>query len=364
MMVETRPVGLFCVCSVGFLFVVLVIFSTIRLSFPPFNDDLGTMPTRRPYLWKKSPCTPCPQQLSPPLFVPWSQVAKLRGVVAVHKDIEACPHEELQVALAHPQCLVPGEKEQFLQVNSDLLCQLQGSVMPLEGIAPQVFEAIYQRQQGEILWVTVLWMIAQLNRYWVGGTSPPLPSVFQINCGGLGGGALEGEVPPHFHCTCPPVGESQVYGPSLSPADVLDEQEWGVAYGWSTGVHEVAALLGYGKAGLLYQRAQHVLQAARLLPAHRRLPHQAFLSGLWWKLLSLQPLRLLAYLPVLGCLRPAEQADPPHFTVIGFSACRQQHWSSDCLSNSLPLASQSHSAPRRHRDAEECLSSTRSHCRT
>ena len=25
------------------------------------------------------PCTPCPQQLSPPLFVPWSQVAKLRG---------------------------------------------------------------------------------------------------------------------------------------------------------------------------------------------------------------------------------------------------------------------------------------------
>ena len=78
--------------------------------------------------------------------------------------------------------------------------------------------------------------------------------------------------------------------------------------------------LGYGKAALLYQRTQHALQAARLLPAHRRLPHQAFLSGLWWKLHSLQPLRLLAYLPVLGCLRPAEQADPPHFTVNGFSA--------------------------------------------
>ena len=265
--------------------------------------------------------------------MPWSQVAQLRGVVAVHKDIEACPHAELKVALAHPQCLVPGEKEHFLQVNSDLLLQLRGTVMPLEGIAPQVFEAIYQRQQGEILWVTVLWMIAQLNGYWVGGTSPPLPSVFQINCGGLGGGALEGEVPPHFHCTCPPVGESQVYGPSLSPADVLDDQEWGVAYGWSTGVHEVATLfaltqspcqkweaLGYGKATLLYQRTQHVLQAARLLPAHRRLPHPAFLSGLWWKLLSLQPLRLLAYLPGLGCLRPTEEAEPPHFTVNGFSA--------------------------------------------
>ena len=111
------------------------------------------------------------------------------------------------------------------------------------------------------------------------------------------------------------------------------EGQWGVAYGWSTGVHEVATLfaltqnpcqkwedLGYGKAALLYQRTQHVLKAARLLPAHRRLPHQAFLSGLWWKLLSLQPLRLLAYLPVLGCLRPAAQEDPTHFTVNGFSA--------------------------------------------
>ena len=63
-----------------------------------------------------------------------------------------------------------------------------------------------------------------------------------------------------------------------------------------------------------------MLKAARLLPAHRRLPHQAFLSGLWWKLLSLQPLRLLAYLPGLGCLRPDVQEDPIHFTVNGFSA--------------------------------------------
>ena len=278
-------------------------------------------------------CTPCPQQLSPSLFVPWSQVAKLRGIVAVHKDIEASPYEQLRAALAQPKCLVPGEKERFLQANHDLLCHLRGSFMPLEGIAPQVFEAISHHQQDEFVWVTVLWMVAQLNGYWMGRNFPPLPSVFQINCGGLGGGALEGEVPPHFHCMCPPVGESQVYGPSLSPADVLKDQEWGVAYGWSTGVHEVATLfaliqnpcqkwedLGYGKAAIIYQRTQLVLKAARLLPAHRRLPHQAFLSGLWWKLLSLQPLRLLAYLPGLGCLRPDVQEDPIHFTVNGFSA--------------------------------------------
>ena len=160
--------------------------------------------------------------------------------MAVHKDIEACPYEKLRVALAHPKCLIPGEKEQFLQY-----------------------------------YVTVLWMIAQLNEYWFGSNSPPLSSRFQINCGGLGGGALEGEAPPHFHCMCPPVGEIQVYGPSLFPADVLDEQEWGVACGWSTGVHEVATLfaltqnpcqkwedLGYGKAALLYQRTQHSAAAA------------------------------------------------------------------------------------------------------
>ena len=70
----------------------------------------------------------------------------------------------------------------------------------------------------------------------------------------------------------------------------------------------------------MYQRTQQVLKAARLLPAHRRLPRKAFLSGLWWKLLSLQPLQLVAYLPMLSCLRPTAQADPIHFTVNGFSA--------------------------------------------
>ena len=70
----------------------------------------------------------------------------------------------------------------------------------------------------------------------------------------------------------------------------------------------------------MYQRTQQALKAARLLPAHRRLPHKAFLSGLWWKLLSLQPLRLIACLPMLSCLRPRGQADAIHFTVNGFSA--------------------------------------------
>ena len=161
-----------------------------------------------------SQAAPSPQLLSPPLFVSWSQVANLRGIVGVHKDYEACPYDELKAAIDHPTGLVPGEKDFFLAANDDLLSQLEDLVMPLESIATQVFQAIYQRQQAEISWIALLWTVAKLNKYWIGYDAPPLPSVFQINCGGLGGGALEGDIPPHFHCTCPPVGDSQVYGPS------------------------------------------------------------------------------------------------------------------------------------------------------
>ena len=46
--------GLGCLV-LGWFFGVFVPFSTICLFFPSFNDDLGTMPTRRPHSWKKNP---------------------------------------------------------------------------------------------------------------------------------------------------------------------------------------------------------------------------------------------------------------------------------------------------------------------
>ena len=74
--------------------------------------------------------TPClsqavlsPQLLSPPLFVSWSQVADLRGIVGVRKDHEACPYDELKATIDHPKGLVPGEKDFFLEANDDLLSQ-------------------------------------------------------------------------------------------------------------------------------------------------------------------------------------------------------------------------------------------------
>ena len=58
----------------------------------------------------------------------------------------------------------------------------------MEQIASEVFQAMYQRQQAEFSWATLLWTVAQLNEYWIGYDALPLP-VSQINCGGLGGGA-------------------------------------------------------------------------------------------------------------------------------------------------------------------------------
>ena len=113
-----------------------------------------------------------PQLLSPPLFVPWSQAANLRGIVGVH---EACPYDELKAAIDHPTGLVPGEKNLFLAANDDLLSQLEDLVMPLESIATQVFQAIYQRQQAEISWIALLRTVAKLNKYWIGYDAPLPP---------------------------------------------------------------------------------------------------------------------------------------------------------------------------------------------
>ena len=103
----------------------------------------------------------------------------------------------------------------------------------------------------------------------------------------------------------------------------------GVAAGHTTGLHELAMLmsltsrpcerwqeLGFGRSALLYRRTQVILEAARLLPAHRRLPRVSFLNGLWWKLLSVQPARIL-----IGNSTSAEGLySPREFHVEGFSA--------------------------------------------
>ena len=86
----------------------------------------------------QNPClgqaVPSPQLLSPPLFVSWSQVADLRGIIGVHKNHEACPYDGLKAAIDHPKGLVPGEKDFFLEVicsaNSRIQLCLWKALLP------------------------------------------------------------------------------------------------------------------------------------------------------------------------------------------------------------------------------------------
>ena len=126
--------------------------------------------------------------MSPSLFVSWDQVAKERCLPTWHKDSDSCPYEELQAALAQPGCLFSGEKDLFLTANDDLLQQIKGQVMPLEHSASDAFQAMYQQQQAEFSWNTLLWTVARRNEFWIGRLAVAR------------GGALEGAVPPHFHC--------------------------------------------------------------------------------------------------------------------------------------------------------------------
>ena len=136
-----------------------------------------------------------------------------------------------------------------------------------------MFEAIYQRQQGEILWVTVLWMIARINVV----TSHPHPQRFRSIVVVLEAEPLKG-MSPHTPLHVPRVGESQVHGPSLSRADVTKEQEHGVClWLFDRGTRSRHSLLAHaeplpelgrprvGKAALLYQRTQHAAQSPELL---------------------------------------------------------------------------------------------------
>ena len=128
-----------------------------------------------------------------------------------------------------------------------------------------------------------------------------------------------------------------MYGPSLAPADRYSGQVTEVAEGHTSSLHELTTLLshtanpcecwealGYGRAATLYRRTQIVLEASRQVPAHRRVPHAAFLSGLWRKLLSFQPARILMRLPYLERIGnrtiAAKLYAPTRFHVEGFSA--------------------------------------------
>ena len=270
-----------------------------------------------------------PQTAKPALYVPWQEVAQHMGIPVVHEALTADLRTMFQQAIG---ILSTEEQREFHRLQGAAFSRIPEQTAPVETIASLVLDSMYEVHPWVPHWEIMLWHMAQSYKFWL---TPP--SRIQINCGGLGGGTLDSPTAPLFHCTHPRVNGTCIYGPSLAPADRYGEHYIEVAAGHTTSLHELATLLsyttdlcerweklGYGRAAILFRRTQVILEASRQLPAHRRVPHAAFLSGLWWKLLSAQPARILMCLPYLSRIGNGTSAEglyaPSEFHVEGFSA--------------------------------------------
>ena len=137
-------------CLVWVVLGVLVLFSTIRLFFPPFNDDLGTMPTWRPYSWKKKAGCFC--RLPPRL----TQIGKEAFLSCIALQEVVIPTELQEIGIrAFCGCeqlrvftlLDLGENDQHVQAEHDafLLCDnfeqpLWVELLPTEGPDSDAFD--------------------------------------------------------------------------------------------------------------------------------------------------------------------------------------------------------------------------------
>ena len=284
---------------------------------------------------RKFSCRPAnPQQATPALFVPWQEVATQVGIPVEH---EASTDDLQAMFNAAIRALAVEEQREFDQWQGAMAGQILQDKAPVETIASLVLGSMYEAFPAVPHCDKLFWHMAQTHGFWLIAPAEPPPDIIRINCGGLGGGTLSSPTTPTINCTHPRVNGTCVYGPSLTPADRYSGQVTEVAAGHTSSLHELAILmshttdpcecwetLGYGRAATLYRRTQIVLEASRQLPAHRRVPHAAFLSGLWWKFLSFQPERILTRLPNLmgigNSTKVARLYAPTRFHVEGFSA--------------------------------------------
>ena len=218
---------------------------------------------------------PNPQMCAPYLFVPWNTVAKQVGI----PDVQAAPLPNLRDGVLHAVGLLPERRQkEFHAAFREAIASIPTLPEPVETLASLILSVQVKSIEKTRLWASVFRHMAEHQGFWLTTPIAPPPDCVQIQCGGLGGGTLGGPDVPTFHC----------------------------------------------RASLLYRRTQITLEAARLLPAHRRLPHVTFLNGLWWKLLALQPERILACLPLLQqssrSTSAAELYCPAEFKLEGFSA--------------------------------------------
>ena len=92
--------------------------------------------------------------------------------------------------------------------------QLPHHTAPVETTAELILCSMYEVHPWLSHWETMLWHMAQTYGFWLTTPQEPPPETIQINCGGLGGGALSTPTTPTVNCTHPRVNGTCVYGPS------------------------------------------------------------------------------------------------------------------------------------------------------
>ena len=111
-----------------------------------------------------------PQTGLPCLFVPWSTIAQELRIPVVHETLHA---NLLDMILQAMGIFHTEEQRSFRSRNRALFDQLRGQSKPLESLAPNILEAIYDGRPWNDKWETLLWHMAQHYKFWL--VVPPAP---------------------------------------------------------------------------------------------------------------------------------------------------------------------------------------------
>ena len=148
-------------------------------------------------------CRPSnPQLMTPPLFVPWHEIAKQFDIPVEHE----AQAEDLRAMFQTAIGILPTEHQHdFYRLHGIAFSQISQGRVPVEMAAPIVLAPMYETHPWAPYWESTLWHMAQSYRFWLAVPESPPPGRIQINCGGLGGGTLDSPTTPAFHCTHPRV---------------------------------------------------------------------------------------------------------------------------------------------------------------
>ena len=154
------------------------------------RESGSSLPERLPA--KEQPCQRPnnPQTATPALYVPWQEVAQHMGIPVVHEEVTADLRTMFQHAIVN--------KESFIDCKALPSAESLSRLHRSKTIASIILDSMtmYEVHPWAPHWEIMLWHMAQSCKFWLTAPTVPPPSRIQINCGGLGGGALDSPTAP------------------------------------------------------------------------------------------------------------------------------------------------------------------------